>query len=745
MEVLRTQLSEWQPVGIDAISIAPAQVDGIEVPEPRLVVGRANGTVELWDTSTWHLRLSSTGCSDRSFRGFVWIPSSQTDSPVRLLSAGLNREITEWNLNTLHPQVSVASGGGAIWALCVAANRLLVACDDGSIRVFSPGEEAQEIVYERKLVVGKLRLLSLTALGSDSIFAGGCESQISKWSLSSGGCVARMTMEKGKTSETLVWSLARLGTSALASGDSLGLVTIWDAGTCTMLQRLSVHQADVLSLAASADGRTLLSAGIDRKVSEFAWQSDAANKWSFIDGDLSHTHDVRALYLDPTADERASPNTYVSGGVSGELIVKRLMNAGTRKHKNETAFWTPCSSLSPMLQTASVAEDSRLVLCQRDAHLELWYLQPPKEHAPSGVSIVPVGSVQVPAGRLPEAQLVLRIALNSKPEGQHLSASAITPNGQLIAASDLSGTRLFHLNIEDLEVRRESGLPNEVKNTAARSLLFCGVGLLAIAAWHTCEVLIVDISRSAVVARFKEHKVPISHLASACEWLASADTAGVIHIFNLDSCQHHARVPSGGGKGFPTALGFDAKRKRLIVTTSDHHVLMYDIEAQAFSAELPHPAKVPFEVLPLTSRICGVAAFPGKPNKVLLWGHTFLLALDLNPSSSGNKLKGSRETSEPGWDKTLPPKKGLAWSVKEVPHVLALWALDEAHWGSAVLKNHAFELDADGQPGKPPAKRRRVGMETMVLTIEVSPDAAKKALPKDFERKEYKREKKVLS
>ena len=38
-------------------------------------------------------------------------------------------------------------------------------------------------------------------------------------------------------------------------------------------------------------------------------------------------------------------------------------------------------------------------------------------------------------------------------EGHHITCSAITSDGTLVAASDLSGTRLFHLNLGELEAR----------------------------------------------------------------------------------------------------------------------------------------------------------------------------------------------------------------------------------------------------------------------------------------------------
>merc|ERR1712232_118855 len=119
-----------QPVGIDALALAPGDR------EPRLAVGRANGAVELWDSSTYHLHISSPGQSNRSVRGFIWVVGEDKAKP-RLISAGLHKEITEWDTTTLEPIASIASGGGAIWALSALGSRIFAACDDGTVRIFS--------------------------------------------------------------------------------------------------------------------------------------------------------------------------------------------------------------------------------------------------------------------------------------------------------------------------------------------------------------------------------------------------------------------------------------------------------------------------------------------------------------------------------------------------------------------------------------------------------------------------------
>lgn len=710
-------------MGIDALALAP-----LKSLEPRLAVGRANGAVELWDTTTWHLRSSCAGRPRSSIRSLVWIENAE--GRPRLLSAGLHGEITEWDLDSLEQATSVSSGGGAVWALCADSSRAYMACDDGSVRIFDLAGGFGSVLYERRIPVAKARLLSIAvAAGSDSIFAGGSESRISKWSLSTGTCQASMQVEQANGgAHTLVWALACLADGSLASGDSLGLVQIWDPTTSVVLHRFQQHQADVLVLAASADGRMLLSGGIDAKIATFV---HSAERWVFANAEFSHSHDIRAIACDAVAGPEA-PQPYVAGGVAGRLFVH-----GANVHQaKKIGSGRPleCSSFSPFFQTASVAQASRLMLCQRDDHLELWYLQKPKEDC------------QVDREQVPEAQFLLRVALGGSAaspqgDGQHICSSAISPSGALFAASNMNGTRLFRLSVGELEVQREKGLPEEVQKTAARAMLFCGeAGLLAVTSWATGHILLLDCAGLAVVARFEEHSSPVSLLAAGGpggEWLASADLSGAVHCFNLDGLQHQARVPLGEDSGFPTAIGFDGPGRLLIIAMSTHVVFFFDVEAQALAARMPAPASIPSTLLATHARICGIAAPAATPNKLVLWGHSFMLALTLKSpeeDAPAEKRTGKRSADE---EEPSPGPLGSACSWKVfsgLKHLLSLCALSEAQWGGPLRSGLAQE--PEGKKRRRSAGNRSVAL---VLSMEVSPEAAERALPPSFERKQYNR------
>jgi len=769
MELLRTRICEWEPIGIDALALAPSATSGAPAAEPRLAIGRASGALELWDTTTWHMHSTSMGCDKRSFRGIVWAPASDTDDDargVRLFTTGLSGEITEWDLSTLDVRATVSSGGGAVWGFCALRQRLLAACEDGSVRVFSSEGGYDEIFHMRRIVVGQTRLLSIATFGTDFFFVGGSDSRITKWSLTTATCEARMQVEKaGKDQETLIWTLACLGDHGIASGDSLGVVTVWDPIMCVVLHRFVQHQADVLSLASSMDGNTLISAGIDAVISTFCRQPSNEQQWVFRNSDSGHTRDVRVVALDLADTGRRQ---ILSGGISGALLVHKLsLTAGTKRTKP-----MQCSGFSPCFQRASLAEDSRLVMCQRTNKLGMYYLQPPKQAKEAGTEKAAAwaGAAEVLSGGLPDSQMLTRIALSRAAEGHHLASSAITRDGSHFAASDSAGTRLFNLNISELEVRRERQFPASLLGVVSRALLFCSDSVLVMSAWESHRLHLVDVQKLTITASFADHSAPVTLLASAGEWLASADNSGVVHLFNLDSLRHQARVPGGSATEFPTAIGFDIGGKCLLIALSSHKMLVYDIEAGALRAGLPAVVAVPEDVLPRQERICSITALPGCSERVILASHNVMLALDLKqlaltandmpqpvrgastdvefPARKSRGAKRRRRVATGSSGVTLhisdpadiEPCVWRTYPKMAMKHIFGIWALDRTHWGkpihdSSFLQGLAPSEEDNGAQGS--KKRIRMDIEAMVLTVEVAPETIERSLPQAFEKKKF--------
>lgn len=623
----------------------------------------------------------------------------------------------------------------------------MAACDDGSIRIFSLDGPDGEAIYHRQLSVGQQRLLSIAATTKDILFVGGANSQITKWNVKTCSCESKILVETSNKSETLIWALASLGEWGVASGDSLGLVTIWDPVLCVLLFRFAQHQADVLSLSVSTTEDFLVSAGIDAKVSTFS--RDGTGRWVFSNADFAHSHDIRTVAL----GNGSCAGVCVSGGIDGRLMISRVKQPSDVVLSKEATFHhasnrqpLKCSGFSPYHQTASIAEESRMVLCQCGEHLDLWHLQTPKEGIAAGPEVAPVNIGTIRAGPqcLPEAQLVMRVSLTTggDTDGQHICASAIRSDGQFFAASDLAGTRLFRVRLDELEVQRENHLPSAISQASARRLLFCGTRLLAVASWRKHEVLLLDTAKMVIAARFKEHQAPILQLACSLDWLASSDASGSVHVFHLDSLTHHSRLPVGDGqRSFPTALGFIAEGRQLAVATSSHDLLVYDVEEGTLTTGAQAP-RIPTCILMPHERICGVSGPSDKPNRVLLWGHSFLVTLDLEKDEVARRQKLDDEVKEKVERGSISSvgeyvSQG-AWRAYGMQHILTLQCLDVSRWGAPLLREHYLcEASASGGAVAPPAKRQRQSVDVAVLALEVTPQAVVKALPTPFERKQF--------
>ena len=132
-------------------------------------------------------------------------------------------------------------------------------------------------------------------------------------------------------------------------------------------------------------------------------------------------------------------------------------------------------------------EAGKLLLCPHDFHVDLWYLMPGE-----GDGTIPSSSsggsgrfgvsgkvLRPPPGSVPRPQKLMRLSLDAEVEAggakrsltPHLLSSALAPDGQVLALSDKRGTRLFSLNIEELELTNlTKQFPPEVSKESCPTL-----------------------------------------------------------------------------------------------------------------------------------------------------------------------------------------------------------------------------------------------------------------------------------
>ena len=115
-----------------------------------MALARETGDIEVYDTIDWRCSARIPGHEGAAVSALAWCAPFDIDAeeddvgggaPCVLLSAGLDGQITEHDLNTLRPRSVTDSHGGSVWCLCAEPRpepgqpqRVAVACDDGAVR-----------------------------------------------------------------------------------------------------------------------------------------------------------------------------------------------------------------------------------------------------------------------------------------------------------------------------------------------------------------------------------------------------------------------------------------------------------------------------------------------------------------------------------------------------------------------------------------------------------------------------------
>lgn len=351
LELHRSRFVEWQPAAVVALAVAPG---GFVV-----ALARETGDLEIYDTADWRCTARVPGHDGAAISSLAWCApfdggldddGGDEDAvagapPCRLLSAGLDGQITEWDLNTLRARGATDSHGGSVWALAAEPlvrrdrpQRVAAACDDGCVRVLTlaGGDGVGAGLHHRRSfnrVDGRLLSLAWTHDGR-AIAAGSSRGAIHVFDCEAYAELARITVGAGDrpgardAEERCVWALQYLPCGTLVSGSSDGDVTFWDGEHATKISAHRQHKADVLALASSPDGRAVFASGVDSQIAVFERAADGslgdagsaersgAYKWTFTGAKRPHTHDVRALAMAaaPPSEDKSGTSAAKRGG-----------------------------------------------------------------------------------------------------------------------------------------------------------------------------------------------------------------------------------------------------------------------------------------------------------------------------------------------------------------------------------------------------------------------------------------------
>ncbi|KAI7854705.1 quinon protein alcohol dehydrogenase-like superfamily [Circinella umbellata] len=698
MEVHRCRFVEFQPAAINALDFTPSTVK-----ETRLAVGRADGSIEIWDPhNNFRFLKVIPGGKDLSVESLVWAHQSVVSDlgddeddqdpeekakelnellaqPPRLFSSGLSPYIVEWDPVSLTVKETVDSNGGAVWCLAVnsTGTRLAAGCEDGRIRLFDI--EDGRLDYMRSFAPQNGRVLSL-AWGpeDDYIISGGSDSALRKWNAYTGETLLRMTVDRANGEPTLVWSVAALKDNTFVSGDSLGNLMFWNGDRGTMKQTIKAHAADILTLTANKEGTVVVTSGVDCKIMTYQKvEGNLSNKnkkkgtvskgtWANVRRRRNHWHDVRALAIDDTNNIVVSGGVDVGlvAGVGGPLFVDRLIQV----------------SPFPEKYIVSLAKAQNLVMGTFFNSISLWRLGKAED-----VEISPANNLALPE-LLEQHKKCLELQL--KPDC-NITSSSLSDDGQWIVVADVETVRLFQLyemGDGQLAVKKmrtfDQALArylatNDVAAGAHHVLFTPGSNRLVIVTVES-RILVVDMlhwkeDNFDVVREFGHHRgldseglqaknsqvaTVISITASSDgQWLATGDDANRIHVFNLDSLKHHIELPHS--HYIHTALSFnDFRPNELFVGLANNEFHIYNVEKNRLTNwSKAHTDFTGTALERIRDNIKGVAYNPAEPKQMMIYGNTFLCLIQL----TNNKDVSSTQQQQS--DKRQKRKRDVAGGV----------------------------------------------------------------------------------
>ena len=593
LELHRSRFVEWQPAAVVALAVAPG---GLTV-----ALARENGDLEIYDTADWRCTARVPGHDGAAISSLAWcapFDSGLDDDgegeeanvagapPCRLLSAGLDGQIMEWDLNTLRARGATDSHGGSVWALAsepdVSANkpqRVAAACDDGCVRLLtlSGGNGVGAGLHHRRSfnrVDGRLLSLAWTK-NSTAIAAGSSRGAIHIFDCATFTELARCTVgdgdrpEKADQDERCVWSLAYLQCGTLVSGSSDGDVTFWDKKHATKITSIRQHKADVLALAASPDGNAVFASGVDSQIAVFEKTLDGSgadgdtssqqHTWQFTGTKRPHTHDVRTLAMAaaPSGDGASTTAVLLSGGNDAQLLAYPALtfrkrhpvrvvstpertpiamtggglwtndknNAGKNAKGKKRGADDEKNALSPSL---SKTPNPPLLLCDHARWLDLWRLGEgagdPKDTLQSSKAKRHDGTMKLSSA----PRHLLRARLGGK---RRTTCSAVSPDGKLVAASDTHTLRLFEVrqDLSDNTDESDEGWTLRKKESfggsveSAHLVLFTPDGKVLIAVGVTGTIHVIDLESWEVMESLRQHLPKPSAAAVALDKASRKD------------------------------------------------------------------------------------------------------------------------------------------------------------------------------------------------------------------------------
>lgn len=297
----------------------------------------------MWNLEHHAFIERTIGCSSEncSIEGLAWCGE-------RLFSVGHNGVLLEYDLFKLNIKRKLLVTGKA--ALCLDVNskndQIAIGTELGYINIYNVIED--EIIFYKLLDKQEGRILCLKYDKSGEYVVSGSMDALRIWSVKTGHALHKMVTGRSEQNKpTIVWCLEITQDFSIISGDSRGVLTVWDGKLGAQIETYQSHRAGILSITISDDEQNLYCSGSDPTIANYVKIDikGGGYKWIRNIHRKIHNHEVRALAL--------HQKKLYSGGVDGYLACSY--------HSPKTLI-----KYSPILQTVCV-------LSPKSKHLLLLY------------------------------------------------------------------------------------------------------------------------------------------------------------------------------------------------------------------------------------------------------------------------------------------------------------------------------------------------------------------------------------